>query len=92
MIFLYLYHKMLIKQYFFRGYYPKGGGALELKVKPIKSLKAVTLLDPGEVTGINGWAFVAGTTYIDVSTCLVHLKLFLLKHTYSTLELKNNIS
>ncbi|KOC68856.1 RNA 3'-terminal phosphate cyclase [Habropoda laboriosa] len=47
-----------------RGYYPKGGGEVHLYVKPIQTLKAVTLTDPGIPHEIFGWAYVAGVVPI----------------------------
>ncbi|ENN77630.1 hypothetical protein D910_07608 [Dendroctonus ponderosae] len=44
-----------------RGYFPKGGGAVVVHVKPIKQLNGVQLINPGKVTSITGWSFVSGT-------------------------------
>lgn len=46
---------------FRRGYFPKGGGKVLINIKPVNSLKPVTLLDQGEIRSINGWSYVAGT-------------------------------
>ncbi|KAL1709944.1 RNA 3'-terminal phosphate cyclase domain-containing protein [Schizophyllum commune] len=44
-----------------RGYYPKGGGQLEIVVRPVVGpLKPVTLLERGKVQRIRGIAHVAG--------------------------------
>jgi len=44
-----------------RGYYPKGGGEVHLRVDPIKEpLKPIILTDPGKVQQIEIRAFVAG--------------------------------
>lgn len=43
-----------------RGFFPKGGGLVELKCKPVKSFQPITLLDPGVVTLIQGFSFVSG--------------------------------
>ncbi|CAK9796963.1 RNA 3'-terminal phosphate cyclase [Anthophora plagiata] len=43
-----------------RGYYPKGGGEVHLYIKPVHTLKAVTLTDPGMPHKIFGWAYVTG--------------------------------
>ncbi|XP_017886985.1 RNA 3'-terminal phosphate cyclase-like isoform X2 [Ceratina calcarata] len=47
-----------------RGYYPKGGGEVHLYVKPVHTLKAITLTDPGIAQEILGWAYVAGVVPI----------------------------
>lgn len=43
-----------------RGYYPKGGGEVVLKVSPVKQLCPINLTDKGTITKIYGRAFVAG--------------------------------
>ena len=50
-----------------RGYFPKGGGEVLVKVYPVQHLTPVTMLDPGKVTKIYGRAFVAGVLPISVS-------------------------
>ncbi|CAG9772176.1 unnamed protein product [Ceutorhynchus assimilis] len=44
-----------------RGYFPKGNGEVVVNVKPITQLKSIQLTDPGNITSITGWSFVAGT-------------------------------
>nr|XP_022904611.1 RNA 3'-terminal phosphate cyclase-like [Onthophagus taurus] len=44
-----------------RGYFPKGGGDVTVTVKPIPNLSPIEMLEQGDVTGIYGWSFVAGT-------------------------------
>lgn len=51
-----------------RGYYPKGGGEVQLKVKPVnnKCLNGIEVLNCGEVIeGISGWAYVAGSIHLN---------------------------
>ncbi|NP_001086034.2 RNA 3'-terminal phosphate cyclase [Xenopus laevis] len=43
-----------------RGYYPRGGGEILVKVSPVKHLNPINLVDRGSVTKIYGRAFVAG--------------------------------
>ncbi|XP_053549709.1 RNA 3'-terminal phosphate cyclase [Bombina bombina] len=43
-----------------RGYYPRGGGEILVKVSPVKNLTPITMTDRGNVTKIYGRAFVAG--------------------------------
>uniref|UniRef100_A0A8C5KTN2 RNA 3'-terminal phosphate cyclase n=1 Tax=Jaculus jaculus TaxID=51337 RepID=A0A8C5KTN2_JACJA len=45
---------------FLRGYYPKGGGEVILRMSPVKQLDPINLTDRGLVTKIYGRAFVAG--------------------------------
>ncbi|KAL4235925.1 hypothetical protein ACF0H5_004315 [Mactra antiquata] len=50
-----------------RGYFPKGGGEVFVKVYPVKELTPVTMLDPGKVTCIYGRAFVAGVLPVRIA-------------------------
>ncbi|KAK7889159.1 hypothetical protein WMY93_024719 [Mugilogobius chulae] len=43
-----------------RGFYPKGGGEVQVTVNPVKELLPVVLTDRGTITKIYGRAFVAG--------------------------------
>nr|XP_035925429.1 RNA 3'-terminal phosphate cyclase isoform X4 [Halichoerus grypus]XP_035925430.1 RNA 3'-terminal phosphate cyclase isoform X4 [Halichoerus grypus] len=43
-----------------RGYYPKGGGEVIVRMSPVKQLNPINLTDRGSVTKIYGRAFVAG--------------------------------
>ncbi|KAK7126749.1 hypothetical protein R3I94_018061 [Phoxinus phoxinus] len=43
-----------------RGYYPKGGGEVVIKVNPVKELSPINLTERGNITKIYGRAFVAG--------------------------------
>ncbi|TKC40980.1 RNA 3'-terminal phosphate cyclase isoform X1 [Monodon monoceros] len=43
-----------------RGYYPKGGGEVIIRMSPVKQLNPINLTDRGSVTKIYGRAFVAG--------------------------------
>uniref|UniRef100_A0A8C7CC37 RNA 3'-terminal phosphate cyclase n=1 Tax=Neovison vison TaxID=452646 RepID=A0A8C7CC37_NEOVI len=45
---------------FCRGYYPKGGGEVIVRMSPVKQLNPINLTDRGSVTKIYGRAFVAG--------------------------------
>ncbi|CAD1475998.1 unnamed protein product, partial [Heterotrigona itama] len=47
-----------------RGYYPKGGGEVHLYIKPVYTLKAINLIEPGIPHEITGWAYVAGVVHI----------------------------
>lgn len=39
---------------------------MHLRIKPIRNLNAVTLLDLGIPRGITGWSYVAGPVHIRV--------------------------
>ncbi|XP_023365640.1 RNA 3'-terminal phosphate cyclase [Otolemur garnettii] len=43
-----------------RGYYPKGGGEVIVRMSPVKQLNPINLTDRGTVTKIYGRSFVAG--------------------------------
>lgn len=43
-----------------RGYYPKGGGEVVVKVNPVKELSPINMTERGNITKIYGRAFVAG--------------------------------
>nr|CAD7569309.1 unnamed protein product [Timema californicum] len=51
-----------------RGYFPRGGGEVHIRVKPVKQLNPINIVDAGQVVRVWGWAFVAGNLPIKVST------------------------
>ena len=53
---------------FYRGYYPKGGGEVHVRVTPIKELRPIELLQFGRLIRITGRAFVAGVLPYKVSS------------------------
>ncbi len=52
---------------FFRGFFPKGNGEVELTINPVRELSCVNLTDFGKLAQIHGKAFVAGSLPIKVS-------------------------
>lgn len=50
-----------------RGYYPKGGGLVEVSAQPAGSLKSLVLTDPGHVVRVTGRSFVAGALPVKVA-------------------------
>ncbi|XP_008558372.1 RNA 3'-terminal phosphate cyclase [Microplitis demolitor] len=65
-----------------RGYYPKGGGEVHLRIPPVKSLNSVEMLHQGEIKSISGWAYVAGSVHLseaynmaEVTKNTIHRKL-----------------
>lgn len=51
-----------------RGYYPKGGGEVVVKVNPVKELRPINMTERGNITKIYGRAFVAGVLPFKVLT------------------------
>ncbi|KAL3288632.1 hypothetical protein HHI36_003065 [Cryptolaemus montrouzieri] len=51
-----------------RGYFPKGGGQVSINIRPVKKLNPVILIDQGDVKSVHGWAFVAGTLPIRMTS------------------------
>uniref|UniRef100_A0A182M3C8 RNA 3'-terminal phosphate cyclase n=1 Tax=Anopheles culicifacies TaxID=139723 RepID=A0A182M3C8_9DIPT len=49
-----------------RGYFPKGGGQCVVEVRPVQSLRPISLVDVGTVNRIFGWSFVAGVLPLKV--------------------------
>ncbi|ESP05284.1 hypothetical protein LOTGIDRAFT_208285 [Lottia gigantea] len=50
-----------------RGFYPKGGGEVRVKVQPVKLLKSVKLLERGEIKEIKIYSYVAGVLPVKVA-------------------------
>lgn len=50
-----------------RGYFPRGGGHVEINVSPVKLLQPIELLEFGEVVKYFGWAFVSKNIPISVN-------------------------
>lgn len=63
---------------FHRGYYPKGGGEVIVRMSPIKQLNSINLTDRGSVTKIYGRAFVAGVLPFKVSCLWVFLEVYII--------------
>merc|ERR1719450_1012370 len=43
-----------------KGFFPKGGGEVNLFVNPVKTLNPIKMIDPGSIKNIYGWSFTAG--------------------------------
>lgn len=50
-----------------RGYYPKGGGEVKVKLSPIKWITPIDMTERGTITKIHGRAFVAGVLPIKLA-------------------------
>ena len=55
----------------FRGYYPEGGGEVQVTVNPIKQLSPITMTERGTITKIYGRSFVAGVLPYKVTLMLM---------------------
>nr|CAD7261513.1 unnamed protein product [Timema shepardi]CAD7569308.1 unnamed protein product [Timema californicum] len=53
-----------------RGYFPRGGGEVHIRVKPVKQLNPINIVDAGQVVRVWGWAFVAGNLPIKVANTM----------------------
>lgn len=63
-----------------RGYYPKGGGEVRVKIRPVSQLKAVTMVDRGSLQRIWGEAFVGGVLPMKVAQRMAQEATRLLKN------------
>ncbi|XP_047536105.1 RNA 3'-terminal phosphate cyclase [Vanessa atalanta] len=50
-----------------RGYFPKGGGHVRVKINPVRSISGVCLTERGHILEITGTSFVAGTLPIKLA-------------------------
>ncbi|KAJ0173921.1 hypothetical protein K1T71_010067 [Dendrolimus kikuchii] len=50
-----------------RGYFPKGGGHVTIDINPVRKFNSVNITQPGTVSKIYGWSFVAGNLPIKLS-------------------------
>lgn len=71
-----------------RGYYPRGGGEVHIRVNPVKELKAVTLTESGHVVRIRGWAFVAGSLPIKLAHLMADSAVETLSKTLKNIDVR----
>lgn len=62
-----------------KGFFPRGGGEVNLFLTPVKEIKPVVLTDPGKVKSVTGWSFCAGSLPLKMSermtaACKRHLR------------------
>jgi len=50
-----------------KGFFPKGGGEVNLFVNPVRHINPIDMMDPGKVTSVTGWCFVAGSLPMKVA-------------------------
>jgi RNA 3'-terminal phosphate cyclase len=69
------YKKQINRLIFFRGYYPKGGGEVNISVTPIDQLIGVDLTEFGQIKRFFGRAFVSGalSKRVSMTGSLSHL-------------------
>lgn len=65
-----------------RGYFPKGGGHCVAHIKPVRSLRPVTMVEFGIINRCFGWSFVAGAVPIRVAKDLADGAKNMLKRIY----------
>ncbi|XP_033636521.1 RNA 3'-terminal phosphate cyclase-like [Asterias rubens] len=65
-----------------RGYFPKGGGEIQVRTVPVKQLKAVDMTDRGDLVKIHGRAFVAGVLPIKIAQGMANTATSILKQRY----------
>lgn len=53
-----------------RGYYPRGGGIVHIRVQPVHRLEPIVLLDRGTIQRVWGWSFVSGTLSIKIANAM----------------------
>ncbi|PNF30765.1 RNA 3'-terminal phosphate cyclase [Cryptotermes secundus] len=71
-----------------RGYYPRGGGEVHIRVKPVKQLKAIDLVESGDVVRIWGWAFVAGSLPIKLAHLMADSAIQTLRKALKNVDVK----
>ncbi|KAL9951213.1 hypothetical protein ACROYT_G043836 [Oculina patagonica] len=70
-----------------RGYYPKGGGEIHVKVNPVKQLKPLQLLERGSIARITGRVYVAGVLPFRIAQTMAREAHRLLKKKYPDVEI-----
>jgi len=53
-----------------KGFFPKGGGEVNLYINPIKYIKPINRVDVGNIVSLTGWCFVAGSLPIKVAEAI----------------------
>lgn len=71
-----------------RGYYPRGGGEVHIRVNPVKELKTVNLVETGHVVNVWGWSFVAGTLPIKVAHLMADSAVETLRKALKNVDIK----
>lgn len=70
-----------------RGYFPKGGGQIQVTVKPVKQLRPLQLLERGSLARITGRAFVAGILPFRIAQTMAREADRILRNKYPDLDI-----
>jgi RNA 3'-terminal phosphate cyclase (ATP) len=71
-----------------RGFYPKGGGEVFVRTKPIQQLKSIELTNFGDLKRIYGRAYVAGFLGLDVAQRMADTASKLLRNKYQHIPIE----
>ncbi|XP_063962676.1 RNA 3'-terminal phosphate cyclase-like [Lytechinus pictus] len=71
-----------------RGYYPKGGGEIQVIARPVRDLSPITLTEVGSVTRVTGRAFVAGTLPRKLSQIMSNTASSIIKKAYPGVDVR----
>lgn len=66
-----------------RGFYPAGGGIVDVSIDPVKQLAPVDLTNFGEIKSIRGEAFVAGVLPVKIASEMAEAAENILKKSFS---------
>ncbi|XP_063227109.1 RNA 3'-terminal phosphate cyclase [Bacillus rossius redtenbacheri] len=69
-----------------RGYYPRGGGEVHIRVRPVQKIEPVEMTESGRVVRMWGWAFVAGALPIKMAEVMADSASRVLKKSYPDAE------
>ncbi|XP_049788249.1 RNA 3'-terminal phosphate cyclase [Schistocerca cancellata] len=70
-----------------RGYFPRGGGEVHIRVNPVRQLKPIKMIDGGKILRIWGWAFVAGTLPIKLASVMADSATVALQRAFKGVEI-----
>ncbi|KAI9092581.1 RNA 3'-terminal phosphate cyclase-domain-containing protein [Phlyctochytrium arcticum] len=70
-----------------RGFFPKGGGEVKVRIQPIKQLKAIQLVQRGTIEKIAGFALVTHRLPAHISRRIADTCTELLRKQYGTVEI-----
>lgn len=71
-----------------RGYFPRGGGEIQVTAKPVHDLSPITLTEVGEITRVRGRAFVAGTLPRKLSQIMSNTASSVIKKAYPGVDVQ----
>eukprot|EP00057_Strongylocentrotus_purpuratus_P006892 XP_011661366.1 PREDICTED: RNA 3'-terminal phosphate cyclase-like [Strongylocentrotus purpuratus] len=71
-----------------RGYFPKGGGEIQVTAKPVHDLSPISLTEVGTITRVRGRAFVAGTLPRKLSQIMSNTASSVIKKAYPGVDVQ----